>query len=71
MPERFATTTFEASFGPVRVNPRKGGGVDGVFPRAGRAALRDFPRAKPEGNPEEQPCHPEENPVPPEPFTLI
>ena len=31
------------------------------FPRAGRAAPRDFPKAKPKGNPEEQPCQPEEN----------
>ena len=31
-------------------------------PRAGRAAPRDFPRAKPAGNPEEQPCQPEESP---------
>ena len=29
------------------------------FPRAGGAASRDFPRAKPEGNPEEQPCQPD------------
>ena len=41
------------------------------FPRAGRTALRDFPRAKPEGNPEEQPCQPEENPVLPDSFTQI
>ncbi len=37
----------------------------------GRAAPRDFPRAKPEGNPEEQPCQPEENPVLPDSFTQI
>ena len=37
----------------------------------GRAAPRDFPRAKPEGNPEEQPCQPEENPVHPDSFTRI
>ena len=30
------------------------------FPRAGRAAPRDFLKTKPEGNPEEQPCQPEE-----------
>ena len=30
-----------------------------------KAAPRDFPRAKPEGNPEEQPWQPEENPVHP------
>ena len=38
---------------------------------AGRADSRDFQRAKPEGNPEEQPCRPEENPVLPHPFTQI
>ena len=32
---------------------------------------RDFPRAKPKGNPEEQPCQPEENPVHPDSFTWI
>ena len=26
------------------------------FPRAGKAGLRDFPMAKPEGNPKEQLC---------------
>ena len=31
------------------------GGMDAVF-QAGRAALRDFPRAKPKGNPREQRC---------------
>ena len=40
------------------------------FPRAGRAAPRDFRRAKLEGNPEEQPCQPE-NPALPESFTQI
>ena len=35
------------------------------FPRAGRAAPRDFSRAK------EQPCQPEENPVHPNSFTWI
>ena len=39
--------------------------------RAGRAAPRDFPRAKPEGNPEEQRCQPKENPVDPNSFTQI
>ena len=39
--------------------------------RAGRAAPRDFPRVKSEGNPEEQPCQPEENPVLPDSFTQI
>ena len=33
------------------------------FPRAGRAAPRDFPRGNPKGNPKEQPCQPEGNPV--------
>ena len=38
--------------------------VDGWgFSRPGRAALRDFERAKPERNPEEQPCQPKENSV--------
>ena len=41
------------------------------FPRTGRAAPRDFPRAKPEENPKEQPCQPEENPVLPDSFTQI
>ena len=41
------------------------------FPRVGRAAPIDFPRAKPEGNPEEQPCQPEENPALPDSFTQI
>ena len=40
-----------------------------VFPRAGRAALRLFQRAKPEGNPEEEPCQPKENSVLPNSFT--
>ena len=37
----------------------------------GRATPRDFPREKPEGNPEEQPFQPEENPVFPNSFTWI
>ena len=41
------------------------------FPRAGRAAMRNFPRAKAEDNPEEQPCLPEENPVLPDSITQI
>ena len=32
---------------------------------------RDFPRAKPEGNPEEQPCQPKENLLYPNFFTWI
>ena len=44
------------------VNPSKRGGRRS----AGRAAPRDFPRAKVEGNPEEQ-----ENPVHPDSFTWI
>ena len=39
--------------------------------RAGRAAPRDFPRENTEGNPEEQPYQPEENPVLPDSFTQI
>ena len=39
--------------------------------RAGRVAPRDFPWAKPEGNPKEQPCQPKENPVFPDYFTQI
>ena len=35
---------------------------DGVFLRAGRAATRDFPRLKPEGNPEEQPARQRKTP---------
>ena len=38
---------------------------------AGRAAPRDFPRAKPDGNPEEQPCQPDKIPVHPDSFTWI
>ena len=53
--------------GVIRV---KEGGRTGL-PRAGRAVPRDFPRAKPEGNPEEQLCQPEENPVHPNSFTWI
>ena len=41
------------------------------FLRAGRAAPRDFSRAKPKGNPEEQPCQPEENSVLLDSFTQI
>ena len=41
------------------------------FPRAGRAAPRDFPRALPSGNPSEQPCQPSENPVHPSSFNWI
>ena len=33
------------------------------FPKASRAAPRDFQRAKPKGNPKEQPCQPKENAV--------
>ena len=39
---------------------RKGRG----FPKAGKAA-------KPEGNPKDQPCQPEENPVLPDSYTQI
>ena len=46
--------------------------MEGIgFPRAGRAAPRDFPRAKREGNSEDEPCQPEENPVLPDSFTYI
>ena len=38
---------------------------------AGRAAPRDFPRAKPKGNSKEQPCQPKEDPVLPEFYTQI
>ena len=41
------------------------------FLRAGRDASGDFPRAKPKGNPEEEPCQPKENPVHPDSFTWI
>ena len=39
--------------------------------RAGRAAPRDFSRAKPETNLAEQPSQPDENPVLPDSFTQI
>ena len=38
---------------------------------AGRAALRDLPRAKHEGNLEEHPCQPDENATHPISFTWI
>ena len=38
---------------------------------AGRDAPRDFSRANLEGNPEEQPCQPEENSALPDSFTQI
>ena len=41
------------------------------FPRAGRAAPRDFPRANAERNTEEQPFQPEENPFLTDYFTTI
>ena len=41
------------------------------FLRAGRAAPRDFLRAKAKGNPEEQPCQTEESPVGPDFVTQI
>ena len=41
------------------------------FPRAGRAASWDFPRALPLGNPSEQPCQSLENTVLPSSFTKI
>ena len=42
-----------------------------VFRGLGWDAPRDFPRAKPEGNPKEQPCQPKENPILPDSFTQI
>ena len=41
------------------------------FSRDCRAALRDFPRAKPWGSSEEDPCQPKENPVLPDSFPQI
>ena len=41
------------------------------FPRAGRAAPWVFPRANPNGNPKEQFCQHEENPVLTDSFTQI
>ena len=41
------------------------------LPRAGSTAPRDFLRAKPEENPEEQACLPEENLINPNSFTWI
>ena len=72
--------TFDPPAGrPGWVNPSKRGGMDGVF--QGLAGLlrgisrgqnpRDIPRAKPEGNREELPCQPEENPILPDFFTQI
>ena len=39
--------------------------------KAWLAAPRDFPREKSKGNPMEQSCQSEENPVHPDNFTLI
>ena len=57
------------------VSPSKRGGMAG-FPRADRAAPRDFPRANPLGNPALRKslgaaCQPKENPVHPDSFTWI
>ena len=41
------------------------------FPKAGREAPRNFPRVKPEGNPEKQHCQPEKTPIYPGSFTWI
>ena len=41
------------------------------FSKAGKAAPREFPRPKPEKNPEVQPGQLEENPVLPDSFTQI
>ena len=62
---KVAMVTFMLAFHIGLIQVKEG------FPRAGRAAPRDFLRAKPEGNPEEQPCQPEENPVHPDSFTWI
>ena len=43
------------------VNLSKRGGKDRDF-QADRTAPRDFPWAKPKGNPEEQPCQPKKTP---------
>ena len=37
--------------------------MDGVFPKAGRAAPQDFRKSLTLGNHSEQPCNPSENPV--------
>ena len=42
-----------------------------VFSMAGRVSPGDLPRAKPKGNPEEQPFQSEENHVLPDYFTNI
>ena len=52
------------------VNLSKRGWKDGVF-RGLVGLLRGISRANPEGNPEEQPGQPEENPVLPDSFTQI
>ena len=64
---RYGQHTSKA-VGGYWVNPSKRGGMDGGF-QGLAGLLRDFPRAKPEGNPEEQPCQLEENPVHPASFT--
>ena len=45
--------------------------MDGVFQGLAGLLQRNFPRAKPEGNPEEQPCQPKENLVHLDSFTWI
>ena len=45
------------------VDLSKRGGKKQCFPRAGRAAPRDFPRANPKEIHKEQPCQPKENPI--------
>ena len=41
------------------------------FSKGWQGCPTDFPRAKPKGNPKEQPCQPKENPVLPDSFTQI
>ena len=58
---------FSRWIGLISVKRREGRG----FPRADRADPRDFPWAEPKGNPKEQPCQPEKNPVLPDLFPQI
>ena len=57
--------------GQYWVNPSKRGGMDKVFRGLAGLLQRNFSRTKPEGNPEEQPCQPKENPIHPNSFTCI
>ena len=51
------------------VDPSKRGGMDRGFSKGWHGCSEGFPEG--EGNPEEQPCQSEENPVHPDSFTWI